>query len=416
MGKSALKEGRFGDNAVAKALRKVLRVALKGVASLLLIVIAIVAITSVSPIYNFKPSEPFRGPDIYNPYSDFDTTSSWKRANFHTHTRVEGILNECEYWPDEVLEFYESLGYDIVTFSNHNELTTHPTDKELQVDLYEHGYNLFKFHKLVFGAKEECRFDHLLPLFASQKQFQINLLSKGADLIQINHPLRTPTLSEGQLELLSGYGLIELDSGKSIENEYWDSALSAGRYSFALANDDLHYPDRTNRIAVRSNFLCTPSAKYEDILSTLNKGCFYSMRTPDYGHGDWAVKRERNRTLPHIEDIGLKDSVVYIRLSEPAEQIKMVGEHHTTLALGTNCDEMTYAMRSADPYVRVIAIFPGGEAIYTNPFARYDSSSEESPFDGELPRVNILLTTLFNLLLLALFMAAGVALYRLIKR
>ena len=48
---------------------------------------------------------------------------------------------------------------------------------------------------------------------------------------------------------------MELDSGKSTENEYWDWALSAGHYSFGLANDDLHYPDKSSRIAVRCNFL-----------------------------------------------------------------------------------------------------------------------------------------------------------------
>ena len=110
----------------------------------------------------------------------------------------------------------KSFGYDIVTFSNHNELTDHPTDKALQVNLYEHGYNLLKFHKLVFGAEKVWRFDHLLPIFASQKQFQIAQLSQDADIVQLNHPLRTPTLTKSQLQRLSGYKLIELDSGKSI--------------------------------------------------------------------------------------------------------------------------------------------------------------------------------------------------------
>ena len=82
-------------------------------------------------------------------------------------------MNECDYWPDKVLEAYESLGYDIVTFSNHNEQTTHPKGEAYRSNGYEHGYNLFKFHKLVFGADKVEHFDHLLPILASQKQFQI---------------------------------------------------------------------------------------------------------------------------------------------------------------------------------------------------------------------------------------------------
>ena len=146
----------------------------------------------------------------------------WKRANFHTHTRVKGILNECEYWPAETDEAYRKFGYDIVTFSNHNELTLHPYDSLLQVNVYEHGINLFKYHKLVFGCDEVNRFDHLIPLFASQKQFQLDLLGKESDFIQMNHPLRTTGTSKSHMQKLGGYRIMELDSGKSTENEYWD--------------------------------------------------------------------------------------------------------------------------------------------------------------------------------------------------
>ena len=396
--------------------KRIFRLLWKSVASILLIAIAIITVTSVTPIYDFAESKKFEGADIYNPYRNLETTICWKRANFHTHTRVEGIMNECDYWPDEVLEAYDSLGYDIVTFSNHNKKTDHPKGTEYQSNGYEHGYNLFKYHKLVFGADDVWHFDHLLPIFASQKQFQIEQLAKDADMVQINHPLRTPTLYKKQLEYLSGYKLVELDSGKSTENEYWDVALSAGRYCFGLANDDLHHPDRTYKIARRCNFLCTPSGRYEDILRTLNEGCFYSMRLPDYGNGNWDIKREKNQTLPYIKSIGLQDSVVFIKLSEPASCIKMIGQEHTTLAEYADCDNATYTMKLSDSYVRITAYFPGGEVIYTNPFARYDASLQESPFKNELPKIDILLTIIFNLLLLALLMAEGYILHKIIKR
>ena len=397
-------------------MKRIFRLLWKSVASILLIAIAVFTATSVAPIYDFEESKKFEGAEIYNPYQNIDATTCWKRANFHTHTRVEGLMNECKYWPKETLKYYEDLGYDIVTFSNHNKLTTHPRSEELQVNLYEHGYNLFKFHKLVFGAEKVWLFDNLLPMLASQKQFQIEQLLQDADIIQLNHPLRTPTLSKSQLEKLSGYRLIELDSGKSTENDYWDAALSAGRYCFGLANDDLHHPDKTYKIARRCNFLCTPSGKYDDILRALNEGCFYSMRMPDYGNGNWDIKREKNKTLPYIENIGLQDSVVFINLSTPASCIKMVGQNHATLAEYTDCNSATYTMKTSDPYVRITAYFPDGEVIYTNPFARYDASLQENPFKNELPKIDILLTIIFNLLLLALLMAEGYILHKIIKR
>ena len=111
-------------------------------------------------------------------------------------------------------------------------------------------------------------------------------------------------------------------SGRSTENEYWDVALSAGHYVLGVANDDLHYPDRSRCIAIRSNFLATPTLAYEDIVSTLRRGSFYAMRTPDYGGGDWQEKVCRNNTLTEVTAIGLRGDEVYIELSSKADSIK----------------------------------------------------------------------------------------------
>ena len=396
-------------------VRKILTILSKTVACLIATALMAVAATSFSPVYRFRVPAPFKGPDIYNPYRNLDTSFCWKRANFHTHTKVKGLLNECDFWPADVYAAYEKFGYDIVTFSNHNELTTHPFDTSLQVNVYEHGINLLKYHKLVFGCDRVTRFDHLVPLFAFQKQFQIDFLGKDADIIQINHPLRTEGFTEGQMEKLSGYRLIELDSGRSTENGYWDKALSAGHYSYGVANDDLHYPDRSGKIAVRSNFLCCPTAGYKDIKSVLTKGCFYSMRTPDYGRGDWSIKYKKNRNLPYVKDIGLKDSVIHISLSCIADSIKVTGQNHSTLAAIYGSDHLEYGFREKDTYARITAWFPEGEVIYTNPFARYDSSLSESPYDDTPQDKDIILTILYNLLVAAATALCAYILYKIIR-
>ena len=397
-------------------LRKTLLIITKTVASVVMMALIAVLATSVSFVYTFSPAAPFAGPDIYNPYRNLDTANCWKRANFHTHTRVDGLLNECEYWPAEVHEAYDAFGYDIVTFSNHNRLTAHPFDPALQVNVYEHGYNLSKYHKLVFGSGKVNRFDNLLPLFAFQKQFQIDLLSKDSDIIQINHPLRTDGTSKDLMEKLDGYRLIELDSGKSTENEYWDWALSAGRYSFGTANDDLHYPDRSSRIAIRSNFLCTTSASYEDLKKTLLEGCWYSMRTPDYGKGDWEVKHKENLDLPGVAEIGLNGERIYITLTERADSIKITGQGHSTLKLEKEVYGLDYIMKPEDSYARITAYFQDGEVIYTNPFARYDASVSSDPFTGPTHAVNIFLTVLYNLLVIALTAGTAALLIKMLRK
>ena len=380
------------------------RILLKIVYSVLVLLFLAVLVTSVSPIYDFRAPQPFSGPDIFDPYRDLDTANCWKRTNLHTHTRVKGPFppNECELWPDETFAEYERFGYDIVTFSNHNEITTHPFDSTLQVNVYEQGYSPFKFHKLVFGSDRVKHYDPLLPLFAFQKQFELERLDEGSDFVQINHPYRTVGTSRRHMERLSGYELMELDTGISTENEYWDWALSAGHYSFGVANDDFHHIDNSVNIAVRCNFLCTPSGRYEDLKKTLLGGCFYAMRVPDYGHGDWDVKYAKNRELPFIEDIGLRGDTVYMALSAVADSIRVTGQDHRTLALVTDSDRIDYPMAAEDAYARLTAFFPEGEVIYSNPFARYDSALAADPFDNSPQRVNFVWTLLYNLLLLGL--------------
>ncbi len=390
--------------------RKILRILVKTTFSIALMALFVVIATSVSLIYDFGEGRPFSGPDIFNPYAGNDTAEDWKRGNFHTHTRVEGILNECRHWPAEVEEAYKRFGYDLLTFTNHNEMTVHPTDSLLQVNAYEHGWNLLKYHKLVYGCSEENYFDHLLPLLASQRQFQMDLLGEDADFIVLAHPRRTPGSTRDVMRKLGGYRIIELDSGKSTENEYWDWALSAGHYSFAFANDDLHFPDRTRCIAVRCNFLKCASGRYEDIKEAFLSGCYYCMRVPDFGNGAWEEKYARNKHLAAIEDIGLRGDTVFLALSAVADSIKVVGQEHRTLTLATVTDSIAYVFPGEEPYARITAYFPTGEVIYTNAFARYDASVAESPYTVT-HEVNIALSVLFNLSIL-LFCLFDIALLR----
>lgn len=397
-------------------LRKILKITGKVIVSIILFVLLVTVAGSISYVYDYPESHPFRGTDIYDPYKDFDTVAGWKRINFHTHTKVKGLLNECDKWPDEVYDAYKRLGYDGVAFSNHNELTRHPVDTALQINVYEHGYNIFKYHKLVFGSEGVNRFDHLLPLFTFQKQYQLDMLGKEADFLQLNHPPRTRGLPKSQLQKLEGYKIMELDCGKTTDNEYWDWALSEGRYSFGLANDDLHFPDRTHKIAIRCNFINTPTLRYEDVKEALLKGRGYAMRVPDYGDGDWDIKYASNKNLPYIKDIGLsKGNTIFIELSSKADSIKITGQNHRLLTMGTDTAAWSYPMKGDDPYARITAYFPGGEVIYTNPFARYDSKAAPTPFAEPTHTVNILLTVLFNLALLVLCVGIIYIWYLIIK-
>ena len=440
-------------------MKKFFTVSGKCLSVLLLSLLAVLALFSVSPVYDFSAPRPFSGPDIFNPYAALgqgmcDSAArcegwdkTWKRANFHTHTRVRPFLSECDFWPGEVLAYYDSLGYDIVTFSNHNALTVHPNDTALQVNVYEHGYNLFKYHLLVFGSDRVNRFDPLLPVLVSQRQWKLDMLGRDSDFIQLNHPFRTWLTSRDDMECLSGYEIMELDSGITTEQEYWDRALSAGHYSFALANDDLHHPDRSWCIGIRSNMLYCGDGSYASLKKTLLGGAYYCMRMPDYGAedvaetsgfgaeyvagdtaetsgrgtlsgvGGWGQrKRAGIAAAPRLTGIGAEGDSLFVELSETASIIKAVGQGGRVLASAENSASLSYVMDDSDTYVRFTAYFDDGTVIYTNPFARYDKSAVEAYGDSGISSrpaltdsyfhtphsVNWPLTILWNLLVLAL--------------
>lgn len=373
---------------------------LKLAASTFLLLGLLICIFSVSPIFDFDESHPFAGPDIYNPYASLPAEPKWKRANFHTHTRVDNILNECPEYPQVVYDDYMKMGYDILSFSNHNQLTVHPFDSTLQVNVYEHGYNIFKFHKLVFNPSRMMLFDHLMPLFVSQKQWQYDYLSRNADFLVMNHPDRTLHTTPRSMRMLSGYRLIEADCGASTELWHWDEALSAGHYSHCLTNDDCHDSGNHRKIARRCSWLNTTSARYEDIKETLLEGCFYSMRVPDFGDGDMAVKRLENDRLPKVEAIGLKRDTVFMKLTAPA-RIEAWGQGHELLAESYG-DSFSRPLGAGEPYMRLTAYFDNGVVLYTNAFARYDASEGTSPYKETPHRINVVLTLLFNAALLVL--------------
>lgn len=382
-------------------ISKIFRIAWRILLSIAFVVVMAIAATSFSAIYTFSPAAPFSGEDVFNPYADFDPNIEWKRTSLHTHTRVEGILNECDFTTEETVNKYIDFGYDIVGISNHNEITPNPNSMQ-DIGIYEHGYNLRNFHKLVIGTERVNRFDALYPISASQAQYQLDMLSDECRVLQLNHPSRSALLDSARLTKIGGYDIMELSGFNAyLENKHWDWALSAGRYSFALLNDDLHYPDRSNKFALRCSYLGAKEATSEDIISTLKSGCFYSVRVPDYGNGDWEIKREKNKLIPTIENIGVEDDVIYMKLSKTPEQIRVIGENHTLLARVIESDTISYRMRACDPYARIVASYPDSLIIMTNAFARYDKASMSSPADREFHKTNMLATALYNTVVVA---------------
>lgn len=410
-------------------LKKVLNIIIKSMVTVVVgaitVTIFVICLFSLSPIYDWEPPKPFSGDKIYNPYQSrnkevtpptHDTHKNWTRGTFHTHTKVDKGINECPYYPDVVYDDYSALGYGVVAFTNHNALTTHPYSDTLDLKGYEHGYNIFKLHYNVFGASKVLWFDPLLPIFDSQKQFKMNLLRRDSYFISFNHPDRTHGISSKTMERISGYKLIEGDSGfqekdhgEGCSLHHWDEALSAGRYSHNILSDDNHNSKNSLKTARRSTWINTKSPKYKDVSEALLCGDFYSMRTPPHKEGE---------SLPQIEKIGMRGDTIYLSIDALADSIQIISQNGVIRENIPSVSSIEYIMGDNDPYIRLTAYFPNNTTIYTNAFARY--SQGESPYKELTHPINWAKTLLFNigiLILAVLDILLGILLIRrVIKR
>jgi hypothetical protein len=139
------------------------------------------------------------------------------------------------------------------------------------------------------------------------------------------------------------------------------------------------------------------------------------MRLPDYGNGNIKTKALKNSSIPHITAIGVEQDDIYIALSEAADSIRFTADEGRCVALFTNQQEARYRLQEDDSYVRITAFMTGGEVIYSNPFARYDATTADSPYDSMLPEISVPRTILFNATLLLLAILLIAALRKLIR-
>ena len=109
-----------------------------------------------------------------------------------------------------------------------------------------------------------------------------------------------------------------------------------------------------------------------------------------------------------MESIGVKADSVYLTLSAPA-RIEAIGQGHSLLA-ETNGTDIVYKLGESEPYVRFAAFFDNDVVLYTNAFARFNSRITDTPYVVTPHKVSVLLTILFNLLLLVLLILELIAL------
>lgn len=326
------------------------------------------------PVYTFAEPVPFAGEHIYNPYKGINGKKLIK-VNLHAHTTAYGGLTFGENSANELVEIYSRYDYDISAISNYQSISDYNKESESYIPVYEHGYNAFKFHQLNIGAKSISWRDYPFFMTISNKQHLIDCLRHNSELIAICHPKFTRLLSRYDMQRLSNYNLIEVVSGMAHSVSYWDAALSAGRLSFAIGNDDSHDMNNIYDYAKACTIIYVDTLSATNVYESLNSGAAFAVEIPMVSDSMQRMELS-NRVLKEIKDINFRQDTISIRLDDIASKINFIGQNGEIKKSLRDTNNAQYHFKPSDTYIRVEVEF-GDLKYFSNPFLRYDKSIDD---------------------------------------
>lgn len=392
----------------------------KIVAILPLLVAAIITATQgITPIYNFKDTEPFSGNEVVNPYRGLDSAdfaSSFRKVNIHAHQSKEGIPFEDmhDYKDGEFEKLYQELGYDIALISDHQYI-----NPRSPIKVYEHGINLANFHLNCFGVDYASSFN--IPIMLIQRSQMQNIIDRmrdnGAKLISLNHPDRYYFgFDFKKLDILRGYDVIEMGDTGGGGDSPWDYVLSAGFCPMLSATDDSHFPmSDCDKMGSRYTMVALGDDLSEDNLySTLKRGASYGVQIGVNG------KRSPG-TEPRFKHIDMRGDSIIIELTQEFKKVIFIGQGGVQKKVVKGRDSIAwYKMQPDDTYIRAEILLPTQQLVWLNPFAR-TTPSDAAPLHSVnylLTIINTLMWSLLTLTLLGIIVrwSLGIKLRPIIKR
>ncbi|CAN0249729.1 unnamed protein product, partial [Chrysoparadoxa australica] len=140
-----------------------------------------------------------------------------------------------------MFEAYIDRGYDMPGISNYHSISTYGKDRiDIYIPCYEHGYNILKSHCLGIGVDEVSKFDYPLIQSSSHQQKIIENIKAKNGFVTMAHPKFGGGRDFDNMRDLTYYEFTEVLNHYRISDEYWDAALSAGRLTSIMGNDDTH--------------------------------------------------------------------------------------------------------------------------------------------------------------------------------
>ncbi len=354
-----------------------------GILCLTLIIILTASLYLQASIYSFKKPASFSGDSLYNPYENI--SGNWIKANFHAHSIAWGHLTNGHQTPSEIENVYSKMGYQVACVSNYEDVVHSKNANIKSLPVYEHGYNIFKTHQLVFKPQKVSFFDLPFLQTTSMKQSVLKVLSDESACIALAHPLLKNGYTDQELKKLTGYNLLEVLNHSAESAKKWDVVLSSGKPVWCVGNDDMH--DAKNKSEVGVCWTMVNSSGNGDVIDQLKNGNAYGACG-------------KNGVVENaLRDLTVSGDTMRLLLAKNAEQIKLIGQNGVMKKVITNADSAKYVFKTNDTYIRAEIINKDGR-LYLNPVIRYNG--KQTPSNISTASVNIIGTFFYRMSIILL--------------
>jgi hypothetical protein len=310
--------------------------------------------------YEFDASTPFAGQQWYNPYATLDAQAGrWRQTNFHAHSQAWGGLTDGRSTTSAMHARYRAMGYDVAALSNYHAPEPVAPHDSTAVSAYEHGWNVFKTHQLVIGARRVVWLDFPLGAWMHQKQQLLSALRGSGALVALVHPALRNGHTIEDMRVLADYDVIEVLNHFITSDSLWDAALTAGRLPWIIAGDDAHDANGHGETGVAWTMLFTSSTHAESTYAALRTGRSYGVR----GHGGKA-----DLSLAGVAMRG--DTLVVHHHGAPAV-LRVIGDGGREIAVQRSTGSANVPLPAWAHYARVV-LTSDSSAIWLNPVVRWD--------------------------------------------
>lgn len=299
-------------------------------------------------------------------------TVRYFKGNLHTHT----LNSDGDSTPDDVVRWYREHGYNFVTLTDHNYLTSvdglnalHGADDQFVVmrgeevtdrfgtkPVHVNGFAVDRFIKPPGGRS-------LIEMY----QQMIDAIRAANAVPSVNHPNFGWALTGDDLAQLQRTRLFEVFNGHPQVNnlggggvpgleETWDRILSSGRLLYGIAVDDAHHFKRPeDRTASRPGqawvYVRAPRLQERALVEALERGDFYAST---------GVELESVTSTPSSMTIAVKaDSFSKYR-------IQFIGRDGVVLSEAL-ASPATYRFTGQESYVRARVIESNGRLAWVQP-------------------------------------------------